>query len=79
MTWENQKTVVSAQHWAYPPEIENAITVILEQTTQEMFMVMKKYATQCNNMTLLCVFNSFRQQSFIAQWNKLCYNTDDTC
>lgn len=53
------RTVKSAQHRAYPPEIENSVTVVLEQTTLAMFMVMKKYATQRDNTTLLCVFNSF--------------------
>lgn len=53
------RTVKSAQHQAYPPEIENAVTVVSEQTSLAEFMVMKKYATQWDNMTLLCVFNSF--------------------
>lgn len=56
------RTVKSAQNRAYPPEIENSVTVVLEQTTLAtlaMLVVMKKYATQRDNMTLLCVFNSF--------------------
>lgn len=50
---------MSAQHGANPSEIENAVRVVLEQTTLAMSIVMKTYTTQWNSMTLLCVFNSF--------------------
>lgn len=50
---------MSAQRGANPTEIENAVRVVFIQTTQAMFIVMKKYDNQCHSVTLLCVFDSF--------------------